>query len=64
MSFMGSILKAMQPATELGRVELEKYIDALLRYSNEVLTAEERQTALNEALNAGRLRQQLPLAKC
>lgn len=48
-----SILKAMQPATELGRVELEKYIDALLRYSNEVLTAEERQTALNEALNAG-----------
>lgn len=43
----------MQPATELGRVELEKYIDALLRYSNEVLTAEERQTALNEALNAG-----------
>lgn len=48
-----SILKAMQPATELGRVELEKYIDALLRYSNEALTAEERQTALNEALNAG-----------
>ena len=43
----------MQPATELGRVELEKYIDALLRYSNEVLTAEERQTAVNEALNAG-----------
>ncbi|EOV9955904.1 hypothetical protein ACOSTF_004657 [Escherichia coli] len=48
-----SILKAMQPATELGRVELEKYIDALLRYSNEALTAEERQKALNEALNAG-----------
>ncbi|HAX9987590.1 TPA: hypothetical protein JS231_002428 [Escherichia coli] len=48
-----SILKAMQPATELGRVELEKYIDALLRYSNEALTAEERQRALNEALNAG-----------
>ncbi|EFB6428910.1 hypothetical protein CX942_002897 [Escherichia coli] len=48
-----SILKAMQPATELGRVELGKYIDALLRYSNEALTAEERQTALNEALNAG-----------
>ncbi|MCJ0990019.1 hypothetical protein K9T73_00835 [Escherichia coli] len=48
-----SILKAMQPATELGRVELEKYIDVLLRYSKEALTAEERQTALNEALNAG-----------
>ncbi|EJL9604779.1 hypothetical protein NNC10_004507 [Escherichia coli] len=48
-----SILKAMKPATELGRVELEKYIDALLRYSNEALTAEERQKALNEALNAG-----------
>lgn len=48
-----SILKAMQPATELGRVELEKYIDALLRYSNKALTAEERQKALNEALNAG-----------
>lgn len=48
-----SILKAMQPATELGRVELEKYIDALLRYSNQALSAEERQRALNEALNAG-----------
>ncbi|HBA6231632.1 TPA: hypothetical protein J2F36_002393 [Escherichia coli] len=48
-----SILKAMQPATELGRVELEKYIDVLLRYSNEALTAEERQRAFNEALNAG-----------
>lgn len=48
-----SILKAMRPATELGRVELEKYIDVLLRYSNEALTAEERQRAFNEALNAG-----------
>lgn len=48
-----SILKAMNPATAAGRAELEKYIDALLRYSNEALTAEERQRALNEALNAG-----------
>ncbi|EME5154235.1 hypothetical protein VYV02_004467 [Escherichia coli] len=48
-----SVLKAMKPATELGRVELEKYIDVLLRYSGEALTAEERQRALNEALNAG-----------
>lgn len=48
-----SILKAMQPATELGRVELEKFINTLLRYSSEALTAEERQKALNEALNAG-----------
>ncbi|PBU38573.1 hypothetical protein BB552_22575 [Escherichia coli] len=48
-----SILKAMEPTTAAGRAELEKYIDALLRYSNEALTAEERQRALNEALNAG-----------
>lgn len=48
-----SILKAMEPATAAGRAELEKYVDALLRYSNEALTAEERQRALNEALNAG-----------
>lgn len=48
-----SILKAMEPATAAGRAELEKYIDALLRYSNEALSAEERQRALNEAINAG-----------
>ncbi|ELO4274961.1 hypothetical protein QWN73_002297 [Escherichia coli] len=48
-----SILKAMQPATAAGRAALDQYIDALLRYSNEALSAEERQRALNEALNAG-----------